>query len=175
MAFLDNYDSVERIDVGHGYWVDVRVCVLRGDNERAERLLAQTTVTPDEQRPGRMHTMVTPDTAAWRTEMVFASIVAWNLDEQDGTVWALEPEPAKRANIRRLPGPVFDAVWARVDELNKAGGRTPQDQAAFRDAAGGSDPERWAGPGSVVEVPAGEGVLDAAGASAGRPGQPALA
>lgn len=174
MAFLDDYDDVERIDIGRGYWVDVRKCVLRGDNERAERLLAQTTVTPDEQRPGRMHTMVTPDTAAWRTEMVFASVTAWNLDDKDGSVWALDPEPVKRANIRRLPGPVFDQIWERVDELNKAG-RSPQEQTTFRDAAGDSDQIGWARPGSVVEVPAGEGVLAEVGAAPGGPGPQAIA
>jgi hypothetical protein len=174
MEFLDAYDTTERIELGRGYWVDVRTCVLRGDGERAEKLLAQTTVTPDEHRPGRVHTMVTPDTAAWRTEMVFASVVDWNLNDSAGK-WALEPEAAKRANIKRLPGPIFDKIWARVDELNKAGGRSPQEQAAFRDAAGDSDPIGWGGPGSVVEVPDGEGVLAEVGPPPGGPGRPAIA
>lgn len=162
MAFDDEYDEVQRIDLGRGYWVDVRKCVSRGDGERAERLLAQTTVTPDEQRPGRVHTMVTPDTAAYRTEMVYASIVDWNLDERDGSKRALEPEAVKRANIARLPGPVFDQIWACIDELNKAG-RSPQEQATFPEPAVNGDPDGFARPGGVVEVSNGAGVLAAPG------------
>lgn len=168
MGFLSAYDGTRRIDLGGGYWVDVKKCLSIVEKQRAERAL---TSDPTVDMNGRGTAKV--DMPGFHNEMISASIVAWNLDEDDGTAWALTPEPVKRKNIARLPSTVFDAVWKVVDELN--GPRPTGEQAQFPVPGVGGDPDGHPGAAQPVDVLDGSPVVAAPWPAAGGSGVPAVA
>jgi hypothetical protein len=147
MGFLSAYSGTRKIDVGGGYWVEVRECLSVIDKQRAEKALASNpTIDPIHNRGSAQM-----DMAAFENEMLTHSIVAWNLDEDDGTIWALTPDKAKRANIARLPSPVFDTIFKVVNELN--GPQSPRERAQFPDPGGSGDPDAGdAGPAEPGDV-----------------------
>lgn len=124
MGFLSAYSGTHRLDVGGGYGIELKDCLSAVEKQRAEKAL---TGNPRVDLSGRAEAAL--DTTAFAVEMVVASIVGWDLDENDGTVWALEPEQVKRANVMRLPAPVFDAVFAAVNASN--GPREKTEQVRF--------------------------------------------
>lgn len=168
MSFLSAYSGTRRVDLGGGYWVDVKTCLSIVEKQRADKML---TSDPVVDQSG--HGTAKVDLPAFQTEMVVHSITGWNLDEEDGTVWALSPEPVKRKNIARLPAPVFDEIYRVVDELN---GKPPaREQAQFPVAGVGGDPHGHAGPAQPVDVLGGEPAVEAAGPHPGGVGVPAVA
>jgi len=158
MGFLSAYSSTQRIDVGDGYWIEVRECLPIMDKQRAEKALASS---PRVDMAG--NGSVSLDTVAFHNEMIAASIVNWNLDDDNGQVWALAPESVKRVNISRLPAPVFDQVWEVVDKLN--GPRETAEKVRFPEPGVGSDQVGDGGAAEPADVRTGAAVLAAAGAS----------
>lgn len=136
MGFLGKYDGTDRVDLGDGYWVDVKKCLTRAEADLAERALTQINVSQGETGPAKAGARV--DLVSQHNELVVASVVAWNLDDENSVVLPLEPDSAKRASIARLPAPVFDELLKVVVENNKP--RSAQDRAAFpaRSEGGGS-------------------------------------
>lgn len=144
MGFLSAYSGTKNLDVGGGYYIEVLECLSIVDKQRAEKALATPRVDMNGQGDMAL------DTVAFHNVMVNASIIGWNLDDDDGTVWALTPASVKAANIARLPGPVFDQVWQAVNELNGPRGRA--EQVRFPDAVAVGDPVGDGGPGVAGDV-----------------------
>lgn len=168
MGFLSAYSGTRRIDLGGGYWVDVKECLSIVEKQRAEKAL---TSDPTVDMNGRGTAKV--DMPAFHNEMLVHSIVAWNLDEDDGTIWPLAPELVKRKSIARLPAPVFDTILKVVDELN--GPQSPQERAQFPEPGVGGDPYGHAGPAQPVDVLGGDPVVAAPWSAPSGPGVPAMA
>lgn len=168
MGFLSAYSGVKRVDVGGDYWIEVLECLSIMDKHRAEKALASTPKM-DLAGNGSMNL----DTVAFRNEMMAASIVNWNLDDDNGQIWALSPDSAKRANIARLPAPVFDQVWQIVDELNGPRGRA--EQIRFPEPGAVGDPVGDGGAGEPEDVRTGAAAVAAPGAASERPGIPSVA
>lgn len=163
-GFLEDtgYDATTTIQLKAGYWVEVKNCLSREELKAAEQLLTNATVDSSGT------TTMKPDVANYRDAMVTASIVAWNLTQPDGRTWALAPEKVKRANVGRIPGPLFNLIWQKIDELN---GKEPEEQQAqFRDGPDAGDPAREAGAAGVAEVSVGDGAVEAPGDAAVGPG-----
>ncbi len=147
-------------DAGEEYFVEVKKCLLHNEAEAADKHLHKVRGVMDAK--GKTQAVVNPDTDAYRFEKVAASIVDWNLDEKDGSIWQLTPDSAKRRNIARLPEKVFKQILGRVDELNAD---DPAERRDFRDGAAGGDEAGLddAGATDVAEVFAGDDLLEAAG------------
>lgn len=146
MGFLSAYSGTKRIEIDERYYVVVKECLSMIEKQRAEKALGANSATVDMNGRGSAKL----DTAAFSVEMVAASIVEWNLDEEDGTIWALAPEPVKRRNIERLPAAVFDLVYMEVNALN---GPKPKDERVrFQAARLGGDPDGDAGAGELIDV-----------------------
>lgn len=154
MGFLSAYSGTQKIDVGGGYWIEVRECLPIVDKQRAEKALASS---PRLDMAG--NGSINLDTVAFHNEMLTASIVAWNLDDEDGQVWLLEPDHIKRANIARLPAPVFDQVWEVVDRLN--GPRETADKVRFPESGVGGDQVGDGGSAEPADVRAGAAAVAA--------------
>lgn len=168
MGFLSAYSGTQKIDVGGGYWIEVRECLPIMDKQRAEKALAQSPRV-DMNGAGT----IALDTVAFHNEMLAASIVAWNLDEENGQIWPLAPDSVKRANIARLPAPVFDQVWTVVNELN--GPRETADKVRFPEPGVGGDPDGDGGPAEPADVRAGAAAVAAPGPASDGPGDAPLA
>lgn len=173
MGFLDNYAGTERIDLEDGYWIDIKICLSRDEKRAAEGFMSRVGAVSDPNDDKKMITRAVPDLPRYRDELVIASIVDWNLDDTNGTVWRLDPPSAKRANVGRLPDAVFDKVYKRADALNKEP-EVPE-QKTFRNEPGERDPEGLARTGDVVDVFDREGVLAGTGLDQGDGGLSALA
>lgn len=160
------YEGDETIDLGNGYWVKVKRCLSAAEMTRVENTMGAGRQRIDVSGGGRQFTEL--DIRGSWTEMVVESLVAWNIDDEDGTVWSLEPEKGpyspgcvRRQSVARLPDPVFKLIWQRCDELNAP--RKGPEAASFPEQAVGGDPDGDAGAAGPVEVPDGTGVLEAAG------------
>lgn len=160
-GFLSAYEGTERVDLGRGYWADVKKCLSSRESAAMEAAMGGTQQM--DVRTKRQFVQI--NTRAGRVEMVVASLVAWNLDEADGTPWPLEPGKDRRASVDRLPSPVFDAIWQRCDTLNGPG--SGDEQARFPDPAVGGDPDGDGGAAGPAGLPDGAGVLAAAGPDEG--------
>lgn len=168
MGFLSAYSGTRKIDVGGGYWIEVLECLPIMDKQRAEKALASS---PRVDMSG--NGTISLDTVAFHNAMVEASVVAWNLDDDNGQVWPLAPDSVKRVNISRLPAPVFDQVWEVVNELN--GPRETADKVRFPEPGVGSDPAGDGGAAEPEDVRAGAAVVAAPGAALVGSGDTSLA
>lgn len=129
MGFLSAYSDTRRVTLGdpaRGYWVEIRDYISQGAKTEAERALQ------GRQRVNGGDVIMDMDVARYRQLMVLASIVTWNLDDDNGHVW-----PVNLQSVQRLPGPEFDKLWTIVDELN-----TPapaEERRQFPDGVDGGD------------------------------------
>ena len=163
-----SYSGTQKVDVGGGYWIEVRECLPIVDKQRAEKALASA---PRVDMTG--NGTISLDTVAFHNEMLGASIVDWNLDDDNGQVWALTPDSLKRSNISRLPAPVFDQVWEVVNDLN--GPRETADKVRFPEPGISGDQVGDGGPGVTADVRAGAAAVAAPGAASGGSGDAPVA
>lgn len=134
MTFLDPYGGTVQMPVGdptRGYWVKLREYVSQGDKEDAEKALSRMLVVDGQPQ-------IDPDTSRYRQLMLLAHVVEWNLDDDKG-VWPITLE-----NVRRIPGPLFDALWKAVDLLASPV-QDAAERRAFPDAGDDGDQERDGG------------------------------
>lgn len=122
MGYVAKYAGTEKLTLvtDPGYWVELRKCLSRAQLAEAEGVLSQATI--DMEGKGT----VKPNIMLYRNMMTAYSIASWNLDDDNGNIL-----PVNLATIGYLAGPDFDAVYKRVDELNK--GMTEEEQARFPD------------------------------------------
>lgn len=178
-GFLSEYEGTEQIDLGGGYWVEVKKCLSRAEMAHMEAVMGGRQRV--EVKEGG-HQFAELDTGAGRTELVVWSLVAWNLDDPDGTIWPLDgvdkggrvtypPGCLRRQSVGRLPGKVFDQIWKVCNTLNgqKEG---PAAQAAFPGPDELGDPDGDGSAAGAGPVPDGAGVLAEAGLGSGDPGGP---
>lgn len=168
MGFLSAYSGTQKVTVGdpaRGYWVEIREYVSQGDKTKAEQVLQ------GRQRVNGSDVVMDMDVAGYRQLMVLASIVSWNLDDDNGRVW-----PINLQSVRQLPGPEFDRIWKVVDELNAPASTAERRQ--FPGALDGGDQSGTTGGGQSAvtgDVLAGAAALAEAGDAAGRPGEASVA
>lgn len=168
-GFLSAYDGVERIELGRGYWVDVKRCLSHFELQQAQAKMGAARQTVES--TGHRHATV--DMNAFENEMIVLSLVDWNLDDESGEKWPLAPEQARRRSVARLPAVVAAEIFQRVNEFN--GPQDKREAAQFPGEAGGGDQVGDAGAGGVGVVPDTSGVLGAAWGDAGEFGVASLA
>lgn len=127
MGFLDSYEGTERIDLGEGWWIDVKKCLTSAEYQKVQAFFGAGKQTVN--MNGKQFATIDP--AAAQEELLFQSISDWNLTDAQDQPLPLSPEPARRASISRLPAPVFMQVYQRCDELN--GPRSNEEAAQFPD------------------------------------------
>jgi len=168
MGFLSAYSGTQKVTVGdpaRGYWVEIREYVSQGDKTKAEQVLQ------GRQRVNGSDVVMDMDVAGYRQLMVVASIVSWNLDDDNGRVW-----PINLQSVRQLPGPEFDRIWKVVDELNAPASSGERRQ--FPDSRDGGDPVGSTGgeqPAVTGDVLAGATALATPGYAPGGPGEASVA
>lgn len=156
-GFLSAYDGTERIDLGRGYWVDVKRCLSHSELQQAQAKMGAGRQTVE--ASGRQYATI--DMNAFENELMVLSIVDWNVDDEDGTVWPLAPEAVRRRSVARLPGPIAAQIFARCNELN--GPQSNREAAQFPGGDLGGDQVGDAGAAGVGELPDAPGVLGTPG------------
>lgn len=164
------YDGTEKIDLGNGYWAEVKKCLTAEEMTFVENVMGAGRQRIDVSNGGRQFAEL--DLRASWTEMVVQSLVAWNIDEEDGTLWPLDaggkfagrgdqnpfpPGCPRRRSLARLPDPYFKAIWQRCDQLNTP--RTGAEAASFPKPDVSGDPDGDGGAAGPGPVPGGEGAV----------------
>jgi hypothetical protein len=155
MGFMSAYDGTHRIAIPHPdkeYWVELKRNLSLGATEKSTAALQALIMVDGKPCPA-------PDVFKSRAETVLASILDWNLDDDNGTVW-----PRNMQSLRRLPDSVFTLLHDAVEESNKA--RPAAEQARFHGEGIVGDPDGDNGAPVDVDVPAGAGALEATGPEA---------
>lgn len=178
MGFLAAYEGTERIDLGRGFWADVKKCLSTAEMGHVEATMGSGRQKVDVSNGGRQFAEL--DIRASWLELVVQSLVEWNLTEDDDrTVWPLDagshpvkpgdnPYPRgcpRRRSVNRLPDPVFKQIWKVCDELN-----SPQqgaEAASFPEQDELGDPDGDAGASDPGAVPDRTGAVAAVRADEG--------
>jgi hypothetical protein len=155
MGFMSAYDGTHRIVIPHpdgDYWVELKKHLSHGAAEKATAALQGLEVVDGKARSKA-------DIYKSQLEKVLASIVAWNLDDDNGTVW-----PVNQQSLRRLPDSVFDLLFETVEKSNAPEGRAERTRFPAEDDGG--DPVGDAGASESGDVPDGAGAVEAPWAAA---------
>lgn len=162
-GFLSAYEGTERIDLGRGYWVEVKKCLSSAEYAPVEMALGSRQ-RPTANGSGTV-TFGEINQREAQIRMLLASIEDWNLsdDGTDGPKWPLSPEKLKRESIERLPAGVRMLIYKKCDDLN--GPPDPDEQARFPDPGELGDPDGDGG------APGADGVRVRAGDVAGVRGE----
>ena len=124
MSFLSAYNGTDKVKVGPAgtdYWVEVKKFLTQGGQEAAEKALTKMVSVAGSPE-------ARPDVASYRQLMVLAAIENWNLDGDDGQIL-----PITRQSVQKLPVPVFNQLWEKVQANNSEAERSPEEQLDFRE------------------------------------------
>jgi hypothetical protein len=149
-GFLSAYDGTFRITIPHphkDYWVELRKHLQHGATEKFMSELQTVTVIDGKAQ-------AKPNVWKSQSEKVLASIVNWNLDDANGTIW-----PVNMQNLRRLPEAVFDQIHDAIEESNKP--LPAEERAQFPDEGAGGDQARDGGPAEPEHLFGGAGAVEA--------------
>lgn len=118
MGFATKYEGTERIDLGDGYWVEVKKCLSWAESNEAEHAGLNFDMQPNMDDPKKTRTNIVIDPEAKSFEQVLASIVAWNLAD-DGPATPENPEGVRDA----IPWPIERDRELEMAAKKLAGGR----------------------------------------------------
>ena len=135
MGFLSHYSDTERIDVtpvgveDGPYYVVIKKYLTGDEFEAAKRALSSVKIEDSNLTPE-------PDIAAYQRELIVASVIDWNLTDENDQPLPLTPLPAKRTSVGKLPETVLSSLLIKINETNEP--RTAAEKLSFPDAAPGS-------------------------------------
>jgi|SRR5579859_1192397 len=135
MGFLSAYSGtvILRLDDNpQGYWVELKRYLSQGEKEKADTALINGKLVPGSK--GNQQFEMEPNIGKYRQLIVEASIVSWNLDDDNGHVW-----PVDLQHVRRLPAEVFDKIYLAIDGEDPE--PTPEERRQFPDERVGGDPD----------------------------------
>jgi hypothetical protein len=123
-GFLSLYDEQDRIDLGGGYYVDIKRFLSDEDDERATHALTKPQLRSTMQRDKTSRdadattttTTIDYDQKAYSRALISAAIIGWNLTDRDGNPLPLAPDVAREASIRALPTFATKQILAKIKE-----------------------------------------------------------
>lgn len=169
-GFLSLYSGTERVDLGDGWWVDLKRSLTHDEWTRVQAKLGAGRGTANLSTGEQVSNV---DYTAYLTEMVTLSIADWNLTDETERVMRLAPEAELRRNVARLPAEVTTTLFNKCNTLN--GPRDKPEAARFPEPPGDSGQERETGAPGTGVLPDPGGVLGPPGGDQGNPGAAALA
>jgi hypothetical protein len=133
-GFLSLYDETDRIDLGGGYYVDIRRYLSDEDDERATRALTKpqlrtTTTQNKETDSSEVTSTIDYDQSAYSRVLISSAVIGWNLTDRDGNPLPLAPDAARVASIKSLPVFATKKILAKIKENE---GRTDSELATFQ-------------------------------------------
>lgn len=137
-GFLSLYNQTDRVELGGGYYVDVKRFLSSAETERAQRALVapqvKSEVTAGAGDEADVRAVVsTIDQATYNVEVMVAAIVAWNLTDELEQPLPLPPympgkptgpDPAndvRRQSVRRLPDFAKKRILKQISDNEKLG------------------------------------------------------
>lgn len=129
MGFLSKYSATEKLDLGDGFYVEVRRYLTSAQRAAAQKKLMNTQVV--QQSKGSKSGEVTSklDASEYRLELATQAIVDWNLTDERDMPLPLSPIAALRASVQKLPTFVMDQVIEVIDREGKTKEEAEQEAA----------------------------------------------
>ncbi len=118
MGFLSQWDRVERVYVDDKYWIDVQACL---PSDEYDRIVAAAMKENGDDSAGIGLSML--------KEMIYASVVDWNLDDDEGRKFPIDPHTI-RSVLRQSPAFVMNALREKVNAGNT---RSTEEAKTFPD------------------------------------------
>lgn len=149
-GFLSAYSGTRKVHIPHpdrDYWVVLKETLSVGAKEDAERALTNGRISTE-------GVEMTMDTVSYAQMMVLSSIVEWNLDNEDGTIWPITLE-----SVKRLPDLEFSRLRKMIDEMNSPD--KPEERRRFPDGVVGIDTDADGRTTIVGHVLDGAGTVEA--------------
>src|SRR5262249_25337760 len=138
-GFLSLYDETDRVDLGGGYYADIKRYLSSAEVDRANRALvapqlkSEGASTGDGSAAEGRSVTSTIDQGTYNIEVLVAAIDGWNLTDRDGNSLPLPPYvPAKptgedranqvrRESIRLLPAFATKKILKQISDNEKRG------------------------------------------------------
>lgn len=130
-GFMSLYDAVDRIDLGGGFWVDVRQHITDAAHTVIQRALVDPRIEAVE-RGGETRVLTTTvDQGAYELARLVAHIDAWNITDRNGDPLPLPPyiqptrpgvdeaNKVRRQSIGFLPPFATRKILAKIVENDK--------------------------------------------------------
>jgi hypothetical protein len=144
-GFLSLYDETDRIDLGGGYYVDIKRYLTDAEHDRAQRLLVdprmESRVTGKDADDSEVRAVTTTiNQGDYNHELLVAAIIGWNLTDRDGNPLPLPPymppgksgndkaNTVRRESIRQLPAFATKKILKQILDNEK---RSGDDQGSF--------------------------------------------
>lgn len=154
MGFLSIYNQTDRVELGGGYYIDVKRFLSQAETARAEavRMSKDIRSEMDEKTGNAKATVIQYDAQAYNVEILVAAIVDWNLDDEQGVPLALPPyipgkttgedlaNRVRRESIGRLPEFAVKRVLEQIRN-NEKDGVDAESLAAFPGESTGAPAE----------------------------------
>lgn len=124
MGFLSKFSGTKKLDLGEGFYVEVREYLTAGQKAAVEQALIQ----PKMSMQGKSATMdAAMDIGASQLEQAAQAVVSWNLTDEADVLLPFTPLEALRESLKRLPGGVVDQIANATDVVGV-------DSATFQEA-----------------------------------------
>ena len=110
--YLSRHNAPVKVDLGDGFWVEVKTHLSHGETKAAKKALMKATLrmVDDEQE-----TSAEIDMVEYQQAKAFAAIIAWNLTDDNGEVLPLTPDEARLASIDKMEDEDFDKVMVTIE------------------------------------------------------------
>jgi hypothetical protein len=105
MGFLSKFKTVVRVDLGDGYWADVRQYLTRAQMSEAQKRLAQLSVSMQKQ-----DVSADMDINAYQGELAAQAVVSWNLTDENDQPLPHAPIEALRKSLGLVPDFVVEQI-----------------------------------------------------------------
>lgn len=154
LGFLSIYNQTDRVELGGGYYIDVKRFLSQAETARAEavRMSKDIRSEMDEKTGNAKATVIQYDAQAYNVEILVAAIVDWNLDDEQGVSLQLPvyipgkttgedlANRVRRESIGRLPEFAVKRVLEQI-RANEKDGVDAESLAAFPGESTGAPAE----------------------------------
>ena len=112
MGFLSKFTGTNRVDLGDGFWVDVRKFLTSEQQDAIDTELIKPTmqIVPDGKGKFRQELVAAMDMAAFGRETAAQAIVAWNLTDTDDAPLPCATVEERRRSLAKIPAPIVRQI-----------------------------------------------------------------
>jgi hypothetical protein len=123
VGFLSKYKETKKVDLGDGFYVDVKKYLTARERTAAEKKLINASMVTEKGKQGNLITQV--DAGEYRLELANQAIADWNLTDEMDMPLSLIP-PFRLQSIERLPTQIVDQIVAVIDDVGAE--KTPEEE-----------------------------------------------
>jgi len=137
MGFLSEYEEVAKVDLGNGYWAELKVYLDSDSELAAQRALVSMRAVLDP-ATAEVKAEGNFDQGAYLIEMGAQSLIAWNLTDANDKPLPCGNIKEKRQSMGRLPRKILELFVSHIKAVPDREADFPGAAADGGEADGGS-------------------------------------